>query len=576
MLSTNLDPARRESGAPTAASPLALRALACVLTIGTFAGLAHIASIEIIGASTTRASDALPLYLSACAVRDGLDPTLQKSLEVAYDARHLDVGAATFSNLYPATAGVLLQSMCVVSWDTFEAGWRWLQLLSIASFALSAAWIAEGDRWQRLAWGGAVGVVLAWHPVTQECVRLGQVNMVLAGMIAVAMAAVIRGSERTAGALLAIGGLVKLVPAAMLVPMLAARRFGAATVIVSVGLLGGAITLAWVPLARVLAGIAETLAFQAAIDPDWLVGKHPAPGWMRSIGYARHDALQWIALGSALVIPALRPSRRTAIAGIGVLTAWLGADAAGFHVLYAPLAFPVFVLLVGSVSRVAVLGATFWLLGVVELPGLDAEPRMVLWGCVATALAGEALIRAAGAVVRSPLELDVGLKRASVAMFGLLTGALLVGAQPGDGPVAAPLPEGVTTPEGAGFIHPGDRVPGLPGGEARGLGGGSDRAASTLVKPGTVRDVQLYMVRAPLLWTELATHYPARADLMRARAREAPKGVLRDITGKEAAGWLSGDRAMIVQLEKEGLQLGELPALLEAAWASGLGELSAE
>lgn len=551
----------------------ALRTAAILLIAATLAGLGRIASAEIIGASSTRASDALPLYLSACAVRDGLDPTVQKSLEAAYDARHLDVGAATFSNLYPATAGVLLQPMCVVSWDAFETAWRWLQLLSIASFAVSAAWIADGDRWRRLAWGGAVGVVLAWHPVTRECVRLGQVNMVLAGMIAVAMAAVIRGRERTAGVLLAVGGLVKLVPAAMILPLAAGKRWGAAGFVAAGGIVGGVVTMAWVPLSRIVGGIRETLAFQAAIDPDWLVGKHPAPEWMRFVGYARHDALQWIALGAAFLIPWLRPSRRTAIAGIGVITGWLGADAAGFHVLYAPLAFPVFVLLVGNPSRLALLSLAFWLLGVVELPGLDPEPRMVLWGCVATVLAGEALVREAGAVIRSPIELDHSLKRAAVATFGLLTGGLLVAAQPGDGPVAAPLPEGATTPEGAGFIHPGDRVPGLPGGEARGLGAGSDRAASTLVKPGTVRDVQLYMVRAPILWNQLAAQYPARADLMHARAHEAPAGMLRDITGKEAGAWLRGDRDTVTSLQKEGLELGELPALLTSACGSGLAEL---
>jgi len=89
----------------------------------------------------------------------------------------------------------------------------------------------------------------------------------------------------------------------------------------------------------VIEAIRETLRFQATIDPDWLVGRDPAPEWMRLLGFVRHTPLQWITLAAVAIVPAARPSARTALAGMALLCAWLGADAAGFHVLYAPLAY---------------------------------------------------------------------------------------------------------------------------------------------------------------------------------------------------------------------------------------------
>ena len=155
---------------------------------------------------------------------------------------------------------------------------------------------------------------------------------------------------------------------------------------------------------------------------------------------------------------ALRPSPRTAAAGMAALCAWLGADAAGFHVLYAPLAYPVFVLLAGTRGFWALLVpyyALAWL-----PPSLGPEPRMVLFGLCAWVAAVVELIRTASAVAPSPVEADPELNGVVLALAGVATGALLVAAVPGNGPVAAPLPEGQTTPEGPGFIHANDRVPG--------------------------------------------------------------------------------------------------------------------
>jgi hypothetical protein len=575
----------------------ATRLVAIIAVFAALAGLGRVAHTEIIGHAETRASDALPLYLSGAAVSLGLDPTREESLARVYDERDLSVGAATFSTLYPATAGVLMQPLAALDWLTFTTVWRWILLAAVASFGVSVGLAKRG--WSGLAWGAGVVAVLAWHPVTAECVRLGQVNMVLGALCAAAMAALARegGSPWLAnapappgggtpsawapavpmGLALGLGGALKLVPAALILPLLASRRWRAPAIVAGLGVLALATTLPTVSLGRTIEAVLGTLKFQAAIDPDWLVGRTPAPEWMRVIGFIRHEPLQWVSLALAIGIPVLRPSRGTALAGMATITAWLGADAAGFHVLYAPLAYPVFLLLAvgtGAESRgtaprylaafVAVAAAFYALAWFPDT--LGAEPRMVLFGFVAWAAAVWRLFGEASRVDPGPLEADLEVRQAGLALAGVATGVLLVGAMPGDGPVAAPLPEGQTTPEGPGFIHANDRVPG----QTRALGAGLDRPASTLARPGTIRHLQLYMRRAPVVWGELAERYPARASAMRARAEAAPSGDLRDQSGRDIAEWLAAEEAIVKQLRTEGLDLADIPVALQQALSSGL------
>ena len=559
---------------------LALVALAVAL-----AGLARVARAEIVGHAATRASDALPLYLSGAAVAAGLDPTQERSLAEVYDARDLSVGAATFSTLYPATTGVLMRPLSDLSWTTFTTVWRWVLLASVLGFGVAAGALARGDGWTRLAWAAGLTAALAWHPVTAECVRLGQINMVLGALCALAMAAVGAsafwggGAEPprnapparawtlalVAGALLGLGGALKLVPAALLLPLLATRSWRPLVGTAVVGLSALALALTVTPLSQLVAAILGTLKFQATIDPDWLVGKNPAPEWMRFFGWIRHEPLQWITLAAVAVVPAARPSTRTALAGMALLTAWLGADAAGFHVLYAPLAYPVFVLLVGEAALFVPLMLAFYALAFFP-EHIGAEPRMVLFGMCAWAAAAYTLGRAASAVAPGAVERDGEARQAAVAAAGVVTGMLLLGAIPGDGPMAAPLPEGQAIPEGPGFIRPNDRVPG----EVRALGGGLDRPASTLARPGTIRAVQLYMRAAPVAWRRLAERYPARAALLEGRAGAAPGGDLRDHSGRSIAAWLTEEEAVVKQLQAEGLDLEELPQGLAGALTSGL------
>ncbi len=543
--------------------------LAVLLCCGALGGLVRLASSPTVHSG--RASDALPLYLSAAAVEARLDPTLQSSLATVYDQRGMEVGAATFSTLYPATAGWLLRPYADLSWEDFTRAWRWTMLFSLGSFPLAAGWLAGGDRYRRMVWGGAMGCILAYHPVASECVRLGQVNMLLAAFCATAMATTLRGPAWAGGIGLAVGGLLKLVPGALVLPLLATRRVAPVLVTGVLGLLGLGLCATVVPLDRILTGIRETLRFQGSIDPDWLVGKDPAPEWMRWLGFVRHTPLQWITLGIAGVVPALRPSAQTSVGGMALICAWLGADAAGFHVLYIPLAWPALLwVAVGRPVQTGILTGIFFALALLEPEGLGPEARMVLFGLILWLWSLGRLLWDAGQVAPGAFEQDRALKQGSTALGGLIVGLLLARAAPGEGPVAPPLPEGQTTPVGAGFISPADRVPG--GKEKKILGGGVDRSADTLAKPGTIRFMHLYLRHAPDLWEQLAVRYPAREALFRARAKAAPRGQLHELSGREVRSWLQEDQRTMEQLVAEGLDPGELGVALTNALSSGLAD----
>ena len=75
-------------------------------------------------ADSASASDSLPLYLGARAVRWGMDPTDAAVLEEMYVAADLSVTRALFSVLYPPSMHVLLQPIAGLSYGGFLFYWR--------------------------------------------------------------------------------------------------------------------------------------------------------------------------------------------------------------------------------------------------------------------------------------------------------------------------------------------------------------------------------------------------------------------------------------------------------------------
>jgi hypothetical protein len=193
---------------------------------------------------------------------------------------------------------------------------------------------------------------------------------------------------------------------------------------------------------------------------------------------------------------------------------------------------------------------------------------MVLFGLILWVWSLARLLVDASQVERSSFESDLSLRQGGTALVGILVGSLLGRAWPQEGPVAAPLEEGQTMPEGPGFIHAGDRVPG----EVRALGAGIDRPASTLAKPGTIRALQVYLQEAPGLYRALSQRYPALQTALLDRAKAVPTGELRTLSGREVGQWLRDEQSALSTFSADGLDVGELPALLEEASKSGLAD----
>ena len=106
----------------------------------------------------------------------------------------------------------------------------------------------------------------------------------------------------------------------------------------------GGLTLAHVPLGRVLDNLASTLAFQQTVEPHWL-HERSLPDWGRFLAFLRRPALLMLSLGlTAMAVWSNRSDvdrrREVSAVGMGLLATALAADSAGVGAYYATMAIP--------------------------------------------------------------------------------------------------------------------------------------------------------------------------------------------------------------------------------------------
>lgn len=449
----------------------------CVLLLALGAGRRVWTSVAAV--DPIRSSDALPVYLSAAAIHDGLDPTIQASLKQAYETREMGVRAAIYSNLYPASTGVLFGPLAHGSWTWFVTMWRWLLLAgAIAAGAFGGLAAVRGPA-APLAAALGIWMAMAAFPVTDECIALGQVNVLVAGLMAVAAYALSRSRDGLAGVAAVLGMAVKLVPALCVWPLLAARRWRGVALAVAAGVVVVGLVGAQVPLDRALLGVLGTLEFQSSLTPTWM-GLNPSPPWMLFLGAARHLPLGVFTVLVVGVAAHLAPASGEArAAGAALAAAWIGADAAAFHVLYAPLYIPAWVY------------ATVWAFdedappwAALTLPlavapaalyqadglGVAIEARMVIvgllvWAGVLLRLAHHTPTLPRGAALALGLVAGFGMAKAETygkgpagpppSATGELPAATVPGvAEGGDAPGGArPLPAGAAPPTGSAALE---------------------------------------------------------------------------------------------------------------------------
>lgn len=185
-------------------------------------------------------SDYVQDYLSARQLRDGLslyapapenpavapviDPARPRSLVNDHPPTYI-LALAPLSGLSYGQAFVILGLSSVLV--TVAAGWLVGREVGLPT---------EG-RW-------AVVTVLFWHPGTDCCLAVGNLSLLLLGLIAAGWVAVRRGLTSASGLALGMAATVKLFPALLVVGLLAARRWRAATASVGAALVFGGLAVA--------------------------------------------------------------------------------------------------------------------------------------------------------------------------------------------------------------------------------------------------------------------------------------------------------------------------------------------
>jgi hypothetical protein len=476
-------------------------------------------AVRAMDAPADEAADALPVYLATVTLAEGRDPGDREQLRASYEARGLRARAATYSTLYPASLPALLRPAGGMGWPSFVGLWRGLLLLGLFACGLVGCIGRPLLPWARGVAPGVGLLVLVLIPASGECVRLGQANMLLAGLLAVAFMAVGRGRDGVGGAALAVGVAIKLVPGLALLPLIAARRWRAVAVAAVVGGLCLGLASWLLPLDAIVAAVLDTARFQASIHPDW-AARHAQPlRWLGFVAALRHGPLLLLTLAVGLPAVVLAPRRAVILPVLAMVSAWLGCTAGAFHVLYAPLLYPALLFVVawpmeadaergwshaGAGLALAAAAAAFLL----APPTVVLEARvtllgMLLWGLAALRLwrAWRALPRPEGAfALRALAWYPVGV--------ALVLGGALAWTLPGGRPKAPSVPPALQEEIGAGFILPGDPAPGQAAraepGDHRRTGVWPQVAVGATLEPGSHGAVTRHLELGVATWQALA------------------------------------------------------------------------
>lgn len=352
-------------------------------------------------------SDALPLFLGARAVNQGLDPTDPGVLQQIYASLGIQVSMAKFSTLYPASTSVLLAPLGGHTWPNFLADWRALILcVLVLGTAVAGAGALRG--WRALLGAGiGVWVAVAAFPTTGHALGLGQANLLIVGLFGVALAGLAWDRGGVTGLAAVLGAGIKLVPAIAVLPLLLARRWRALAWTAGAALLLLGLTWALVPLDRIFEDLARTIAFQRGVEAPWV--RNPAtPEWIRFLGQLRRPSLGLLSLvlaGGAAWRYRHTPQDRVRVLppALGLLIAALAVDSTAVGEFYATLTIPAMVLLATwplspdaprwSWALVPLVAGPALCLGM-TLGGIEPHPRLMLGGMLVWAGLGVRLLHA--------------------------------------------------------------------------------------------------------------------------------------------------------------------------------------
>ena len=371
----------------------ALGWLWALLAVGAAANATHRVWGEAIAWEAAKVSDALPLYLSAKAVRDGLDPTDPAVLQQVYNSLDMNVSMALFSTLYPASTAVLLAPLAGQDWAGFLHDWR-VVILAVLVVGAAAAGAGAARGW-RAVLGAGVGVWVAMgaYPNTADALGLGQANLLIVGLLSLAVMGLARDRGGLSGVAAITGAAIKLVPGAALWPLLMARRYKALAWAGGAMVVLGGLTVAYVPIDRIIEDLSRTIAFQRGVEAPWV--RNPGtPEWIRFMGQLRRPSMGLISLVlSGWAAWRFRDTAKDRIRvlppALGLVIAALAVDATAVGEFYATLGIPAMILLATwplstgapkwSWALLPLVGGPAFCMSL-ELSGIESHPKLMLGG----------------------------------------------------------------------------------------------------------------------------------------------------------------------------------------------------
>ncbi|MCP4804334.1 MAG: DUF2029 domain-containing protein [Proteobacteria bacterium] len=535
------------------------------LTVAAIAAVGWAASQSVLSDRSSRMSDALPLYLYGAAWLEGLSPVAQASLKQVYADRGMDVGAALWSTLYPATVGPLFAPFALFAWETFTRIWG---VVLLASGALVGAVVPrKGDRWTLIA--GGVVLAAGFAPVA-EAARLGQVNVLLALLCALGMLALHRDRDGVAGALFGLAAAIKLVPVFVALPF-AWRHRKAVLGGLALGLPVLGLSFIATSPPEFVQALQDTARFQTTIAPWWMI-TGDLPGWALALAEIRHGGLGIVTVVGAGLLSLWRPDRTVLVGAAMAVLAWLGTDAVAFHVLYAPLYLPAIVwlgtwALEDEAPKWAIPVSLACAVGALGVPHLDlfVDEATVSGMLLGYAVWLGVLVRTGHAAwntaERGPLVVLERWPTQVAGVLGLASMYILLSPLAAEPPrPEAVMPGGEIHHEGVGFVEPPEGERDLPQIGPGTLGGAqvdwTELSVVGRLSPGSRQALDHHLETAASRWTALG-----QGDL----AESVPSGPLARTTVEELTLFLAAEGARLDELGRPEPLWAEWSAAAESA-----------
>ncbi|MEC8378806.1 MAG: hypothetical protein VXZ96_00710 [Myxococcota bacterium] len=301
------------------------------------------------------AADARRIFLAGIAARMGLDPTEPESLMQAYETPEAQVVPlnmptthragkySDFATMYPATLAPIMMPFAKHSWTWFLYWWRYLIFGTFCVGVTASGLGAAKGKWAPI--GGVLALYFAMgtpHAILDICLRIGQANLFVAGIMGLVMGLTAFGLNRSAISASLLGASVKLVPAIALAAIglrLSLKEIMWA--ILSIGLIVFGVSY-WTPIDRFIEDLYLIAGQQQMARSHLLINADSVLRFLEAFRVKPMAIVSVISIAIALryVNGDAKKSAAVVSTGVALLSLWLGTAASAIMDHYSILLVP--------------------------------------------------------------------------------------------------------------------------------------------------------------------------------------------------------------------------------------------